>query len=421
MQKMTLKSGLRLILVPNKSTSVVTILAMFGVGSRNEIDRLAGISHVLEHMNYKGTKKRPTFLEVAEFIESIGGEHNAFTDKEYTAYYTKVTPKHLEDGIDFVSDNVLHSTFDNGELSKEKGVIIEEINMYEDLPMENIENKFEEALFGKNALGRDVIGTKESVLDLTRDDLVEYLKYHYTASNCVLVLSGNFGDISEERIKKIVEGKFDFLGVKPENPGQVSLNQSKSIAIIPKKTEQSHLIVGFFGPPFLSKDRYALKLLSVILGGSMSSRMFVEVRERRGLAYAVRTSTSNYREAGSIKTQAGVPHSKVKETIEAILSEYRKISQKEVLEAELKKAKEIINGRTMIALEDSYEVACHYATWETIGGIAKSPDEILKEYEKIRPGDILAMAKKYLVDNRMVLAHIGPALKGSDINRVFKL
>ncbi len=428
MKKIVLKNGVRLMLMPNKSTGVVTIMTMFGVGSRHESDKLAGISHLLEHMNYKGTLKRPTFLEVAEFIESIGGEHNAFTGKEYTAYYTKVTPKHLEKGVDFVSDNVLHSTYDSEELKKEKGVIIEEINMYEDQPMENIDNKFEEALFGKNALGRDIIGTKESVSGLERDDLLEYRKHHYTAENCVVAMAGNFGETTEAQIEKLIEEKFVFTGTKavskagsPENPEQIVLNQSKSVIIVPKKTEQSHLMIGFFGPPFVSEDRSALKLLGVILGGSMSSRMFVEVREKRGLAYAVRTSFGCYREAGSIETQAGVPHSKVKETIKAILDEYRKVTEKEVTESELSRVKEILNGQTMIDLEDSFEVADHYARYETIAGVTKSPEEILKEYEKVRPSDILKIAKKYLVDNRMSLAYIGPALEEKDITNLFML
>jgi predicted Zn-dependent peptidase len=421
MEKITLKNGVRIVLVPNKATSVVTVMAMFGVGSRHETDQSAGISHVLEHMNYKGTKKRPTFLEVAEFIESIGGEHNAFTNKEYTAYYTKVTPKHLEEGIDFISDNVLNSTFDPTELKREKNVIIEEIKMYEDLPMENIANKFEEALFGQNALGRDIIGTQESVRSITSEDLINYRKFHYTASNCVVVLAGNFGRYSNNEIREVVEKNFNFSGLKPANPTQITLNLEKSISITPKQTEQSHLIIGFYGAPFQSENRFALKLLGIILGGSMSSRMFVEIRERRGLAYAVRTSVSSYREAGLIETQAGVPHSKVIEATKAVLDQYNKIKQKKVAISELNKAKEIINGRTMVALEDSLELASHYATWETIAGQTMTPKEILAKYEEITPADILKAANKYLVDNRMSLAYIGPALKQGDLGKIFRL
>lgn len=420
-KKEVLPNGLRVILAPNKATSVFTAMVMFGVGSRYETDQQAGISHVLEHMFFKGTKKRPTPLEVAEFIESIGAEQNAFTGKEYTGYYTKVAPKHLEKAFDFLSDILLNSTFGQAELEREKSVVIEEINMYEDLPMEMIDNHFEEALFGKNPLGRDVIGTKQTVGATTRQDLIGYQKTYYTAPNTVLVLAGNPGQYSDGKILTLINDYFTFGDIVPKDLQPIELNQQKSSKITNKKTEQSHLIIGFSGVPYAHPDKHKLKVLSVILGGSMSSRMFTEIREKRGLAYAVRSSISSYSDAGALETQVGVPHDKVDETIRAVLAEYDKIRQGKVSEAELNRAKEIIYGRLLIGFEDSLEVASHYAIGETIAGETRTPEEIIKIYERISVDDIMDVAQKYISDDRMTLAYIGPNLTEEKLKPIFNI
>lgn len=416
-----LKNGLKLILVPKSSTEVVTAMIMFKVGSRYESDEIAGISHVLEHMHYKGTEKRPSGLKISEFIESLGGEHNAFTGKEYTGYYTKLMPKHIEKAFDFLSDLLLNSKFDAEEMEKEKGVILQEISMYEDLPMEMVGNYFEEAVYGQNALGRDIIGRPESVKGIDREKLVAYRDSHYFGENAVLALAGNFGGLGEEDLIALSEKYFRF----PERPvsklPEIELKKGKAHKIVVKKTEQSHLVIGFRTVPLVHPDYFKLELLSIILGGSMSSRMFEEIREKRGLAYAVRTCTSNYIESGALITQAGVPHEKVYEAAEAIVGEYKKIKEEKVPEEELQKAKEIVNGRMLIKFEDSEELAHYFASDKLLLNEIITPEELVKIYQSVTADDILEVAKKYLVDDGMGMAFIGPEFLEEKLEEILKI
>ena len=416
-----LKNGLSVVLVPKSSTEVVTAMILFKVGSRNESDEIAGISHVLEHMHYKGTEKLPTGLKIAEFIESLGGEHNAFTGKEYTGYYTKLVPKHLEKAFEFLSDILINSKFDANELEKEKNVILQEISMYEDLPMAMVENYFEEAVFGQNALGRDVIGRRESVQNVDQKKLVKYRDEHYSGENGVLVLAGNFGELSEEKIIDLTEKYFKFPEKKASELSEIEINKEKNHKIITKKTEQSHLAVGFRTVPLDNPDYFKLDLLAMILGGSMSSRMFEEIRENRGLAYAVRTCTSNFIESGMIITQAGVPHEKVYEATEAIIGEYKKVKTEKVPEEELAKAKEIINGKMLIKFEDSEELAHYFASDKLLLGKIIASEELVKIYQNITTDDIMDVANKYLTDERMGLAFIGPEFTKEKVEEILKI
>lgn len=416
-----LKNNLRLILVPKTSTEVATVMVMFKVGSRRETDDIAGISHFLEHMQFKGTKKRPTAMQLAEFIESVGGEHNAFTSKEYTGYYAKVTPKHIPEAFDFLSDILINSLFDEKELEKEKNVILQEINMYQDLPMEMVGINFEEAIYGKNALGRDVIGYKESVKAVSRKSLVEYRDKFYKAGNAVLVLAGNFGHYTDAQLEEMAEEYFLFSDEAAPEITPVNIAAKKELSIVEKKTEQSHLVIGFETVSFNHPDFFALELLAIVLGGSMSSRMFEEVREKRGLAYFIRTHTSNHQESGSLYTQAGVEHGKVYVAIETIMREYSKIKNELVPEAELAKAKEIIAGKTLIKFEDSGELAHHYAGEALLAKKMMTPKELVEIYQKITSDDILKVAKKYLTTERMALSFIGEALDKDKISQILRL
>ena len=420
-KQINLKNGLRIILAPKKSTEVVTVMAMFGVGSRNENDEIGGISHVLEHMHYKGTKKRPTSMKISEFIESIGGAHNAFTGKEITGYYAKVTPKHLEHAFDFLSDNLTNSKFDKAELKRERNVILEELKMYLDLPMVSIENKFEEAVFGKNDLGRDIIGSRKSIKNTTREKIIKYRDNFYKADNSVIVLAGNFGEYSENKIKNLAEKYFKFPRGKKEKMNKIVLNDQKSLSITKKKTEQSHIVIGFKTVPFDHKDYFKLELLATILGGGMSSRMFEEVREKRGLAYSVKTSCSNYLESGALFTQAGVPHKKVYEAVGAILNEYKKVSKNLIPESELNKAKEVVCGRLLIKFEDSEEVANHYALEAILSKKIITPAELIIIYRKITVKDILEVVRKYFIDKRMGMALIGKDINKEKVNKLLSM
>lgn len=419
-KKIILKNGLRLILVPDSARKVLTTLVVFGVGSRYESEGEAGISHVLEHMVYKGTKKRQTPLQIAEFIENIGGEHNAFTAKEYTGFYTKTASKYLDDAIDFLSDLLVSPLLREEDLIKEKAVIIQEINMYEDLPMEVAANKFETALFGDNALGRDIIGSRKSIQSLTKTDLDGFRGRHYAGPNCVIVLAGNFGDRPEKEIIDLISHKFIFPRLISVSAPQISLNCKKSFSLINRKTEQSHLVIGFRGASSKNADKYKLKMLALILGGSMSSRMFTEIREKRSLAYAVKSAASTYLDTGSLDTYAGVPHQRMTEAIEAIMAEYRKI-KKDITDSEVKKAKEIIYGKKLISLEDTSEAALHYALAELLGEKLISPSELIKIYQSITLGELVESARKYLVEENLALSYVGPELLKNKINKLLTI
>lgn len=404
--------------MPNKSTEVVTIMVMFGVGSRYEKKESAGISHVLEHMHYKGTKKRPTAIAIAEFIDSLGAENNAFTGKEVTGYYTKLRPKHLEKGFDFLADLLQNPIFDAREMEREKNVILQEINMYEDLPMEMVGNYFERVIFGDNALGREVIGTKESVKSVSREALVSYRDNYYQAENTVIVVAGNFGQYSEEALIDMLRKYFIFGTELSEEPEPVAIGSDNRCIIYKKPTEQSHIILGFKTVPINHPDYFSLELLATILGGSMSSRMFVQIRERRGLAYSVKTYTSNYKESGTLFTQAGVEHDKADEALKAIADEYRTIREKKVPAGELNKAKEVIVGKMMIKLEDSGDLAHHYATEALLSEKIMTPNEIIKAYSRVTQDDILKLAQKYFTKESAGLAFIGHGLSEENANKI---
>ncbi len=419
--KTTLKNGTTVLLVPNNSTTVLTVMVMLGVGSRNEEARVAGVSHLLEHLHYMGTKKRQTPMQIAEFIESVGGEHNAFTSKEYTGYYTKITPKHLDDALDFLSDNLLNSNISEDDIIHEKDVIKQEINMYDDLPPEVCSNKFEEVVFGNNALGRDIIGTKESLYAATRQEIVNYKDSHYISSNAVIVLAGNTGGRSLESIVNLLEKSFTFSSQKSASRAEVVLNNKKNFEIISKDTAQAQISIGFKTIKVEEKDSFVLDLLSTLLGGAMSSRMFQEIREKRKLAYFIRTSTSNYKESGFLTTQAGVNEGKAIEAVKAIIEQYSNIKKTEVPEKELARAKEVLNGKMLIKFENSEELAYHFATDYTLMGNVHTPLELAAIYNSITAGDILRVANQYFNDDRMGLCFVGKALDKQELEKVFKI
>lgn len=413
-------NGLRIVLIPKPSTEVATVMIIFGVGSRQEDNKIAGISHVLEHMHYKGGKKRPDTMSIARFIESIGGEHNAFTGKEYTGYYAKVTPSHIEDAFDFLSDFLIHATIKEQELTREKGVIIEEINLYEDLPSEKVVANLEEGLLGKNALGREIIGTKKSVSSLTRKDLIEYKNRFYFGSNAVIAIAGNFGKLSPDKIINLTKKYFPLPKVGEKQPQSIEIAGGDTIRFSKKKTEQTHLAVGFRTVALEDDDFFALDVLGIVLGGGMSSRMFDQVREKRGLAYSVRTHTQNYQESGLLFTQAGVPHEKVYDALQAIMNEYHKVKTVTVPKWELDKAKEILTGKMLIKFEDSEELASHYATELILTDKIMTPKELANRFRAVTATEIKAVAQKYFTQERCCVSVVSPKTDMDQIQRIAK-
>lgn len=403
-----LDNGLRVIIAPVAGVESATTLILVGTGSRFERRENSGISHFLEHMAFKGTKKRPTAREIAGLVDSIGAESNAFTGKELTGFYIKSSANHVGLALDLLSDIVVNSKFDQEEIDREKNVIIEEINLYEDTPARKVGDVFENLLYGDTPMGWDIAGSKEIVKGLRRDDFVSYLDSLYSADNMVLVVSGKI-DVAKtlEDTKKYFSSLAKFKIKTP--PGVLENQKEAAVVIKHKKTEQAHFVLGVRTVGLIDKsDRYPLSVLSSILGGGMSSRLFHEIRERRGLAYYVRTISDNYTDLGYLATYAGVDPKRIEEAVKVVVDEYEKIKNKnEIKLGELKKAKEYLKGHFVLELEDTRSVASFYGASELLEKEIESPKEVIKQIEDVKLADVLRVAKTYLQKQRLNLAIIG--------------
>lgn len=385
-----------------------TALVMVGAGSRYETKKNNGISHFLEHMAFKGTNSRPTFMEISGLVDGIGGEFNAFTGKEYTGYYIKAGKNNIELLLDLLSDMLQNSKLEELEIEKEKGVIIEEINLYEDTPMRNIGDIYERLLYGDTPLGWDTVGEKEIIKSITRDDFLDYLHSFYSPSNMTVVLAGGIEQSAGESLVKSYFSKMKKFKTKKPLPIK-EVQKKPAVAIKNKKTEQAHLALGVRTAPLSSPDRYALSVLASVLGGGMSSRLFSEVREKRGLAYYVRANSDQYIDAGSLVISAGVDPKRIEQAIEVILSELVALrdGKKKIKKEELKKAKEYLKGHLVLELEDSRSVSIYYATQSVLENEIKNPDEVLKQIDKVSAEDVMRVAKKYFTTSTLNLAVIG--------------
>lgn len=419
-KKTTLPNGLRILTVPMKNTETVTVVIMIGVGSRYETEREAGLSHFIEHMMFKGTKKRPTTLDISETLDSIGGEFNAFTSSDRTAYYAKVDAKHINVALDVISDMFLNSKMEEAEIEREKGTIIQEINMIEDAPMMDVEIVLGNLLYKKNPLGRHVAGFKKTVSAFKRKDFIDYLNRFYVANDSVVCIAGKF---NKKKTLNLAKKYFSGMkkGVKPKYEKVVENQKESELMIKQKNTDQTHFLLGSRAFDFNHKDRFALGLLSIILGGNMSSRLFIEVRERRGLAYHVRTSVDAFEDCGYLATQAGVNHDKLEITIETILNEYRKIATEKVGKKELQNAKDFIKGKSVMGFESSDEVAMFFVDQEAKKKKIMTLPEIFKNIDKVTENDILRVAKEIFQNKKLNLAVIGPHKDGKKLEKILKL
>jgi predicted Zn-dependent peptidase len=420
-RKITLKNGLRIIVVPQKNSQTVTALALVGTGSKYETRDTSGISHFLEHMYFKGTEKKPTPLAVSETMDKLGGVFNAFTSEEYTGYYAKVASSQSEAALEWVSDIYLNSLLPAKEMEKERRVIIEEINMYLDTPMLSVGELWKTLLYGDQPAGWDVAGTKKSVSKISREQLFGYMRSQYVARNTIVCLSGK---VSLSQAGNMV--KKYFSGIKTsENRQKPSVfeGQKKPESLLRfKKTDQTHLVLGvrtFYN--LFHSQKYAADLLGVILGGMMSSRLFSEIRERLGLAYYVRTTVEADTDTGYLATMTGVDNSRVDKAIRGILKEYKKISDIKVPVAELKKAKDNLKGKLSISLETSDAKAFFYSGQELLEKKIMTPEEIFKKIDKVSVNDILKVARDIFREDRLNLALIGPFKDKEKFRKLLKL
>ena len=424
-KKTTFKNGLRLITAPMKDTNTVTVIVAVAAGSKYETKNVSGLSHFLEHMFFKGTKKRPKTKDIAESLDAVGGEFNAYTSQESTAYYAKVDKEHINLAIDVVSDIFLNSKIDAKEIEKERGVILQEINMYEDTPMLAAGEEFENLLYGDQPAGWKVIGTKENIARVERKDFVDYREKFYNAKNTVVCVAGNFGEMGEARVAGEIGKIFACLRKGEVNKKQKTTEKQAKpeLKIKHKKTDQAHLVLGFRGYNMFNPDRFALTLLANILGGTMSSRLFLSVRERLGLAYYVSAGDDESSDCGYFSVRAGVDtdKAKIEKTVKTIISEIKKMKARGVSEKELQKAKDNFRGKMALTLESSDDVASYLAGQELSRREIKTPEEILRRIDKVKKNDILRVAREIFRNENLNLAIIGPIEDKGFLERILKL
>jgi predicted Zn-dependent peptidase len=403
-----LKNGARVLLAPFEGTEAATILVMFKVGSRNEDLKVWGGSHFIEHLMFKGTTKRPETIAITKELDRYGAEYNAYTGKDMTAYYVKIAGDKIPVAVDLLHDMLFNSLYKAGEMAKEKKVIMEEIKMYEENPIMHLEDLLEEAMFEGHTLGRNIAGTIKSMADMKRSDVIAYRDAYYVPENTIIVVSGKYpADIMtrlEKTFGKVKHGKKRVYEDVYLDKGKHGVRVRRQF----KDLKQIQVAFGFPIPGRMHADIPALRLLSIILGGTMSSRLFIEVREKRGLCYTVRAGTDGYDDIGTFTVRAGLDAGRLTLASKTIINELKKVGKNGVTAAELQMAKDNIQGALTLQLEDSSNRAEFYGRQELFEGKVSTLDERMKEYMKVTLKDVQRVAKDYLDFERMSLAAIGP-------------
>jgi predicted Zn-dependent peptidase len=407
-KKISLPNNLRVITIPMSGVTTATILVMVNTGSNNETKEKNGISHFLEHMFFKGTKKRPASHIITSEVDAMGGYSNAFTSHEYTGYYLKAPHGKFDAALDLISDIYTNSLLAEEEVEKERGAIMQELRMYRDNPDRYIFDLYEDVLYGDQPAGWDTIGTPETLKNMRADDLKNYFLNQYTVENSFVVVSGNID--ADSVVQKIRDA---FGGIRSGNPklrpAVKEAQQSPASLVSYKDTDQTHIVLGAraFGVNADNK-RVPASVLSHILGGSMASRLFQEIREKRGLAYAVHSSFDPGTTYGSFFTYTGVDHENSKKVIPLILEEYQKIREEKVPQDELGRAKESMKGRLALSLEGSDSLAFYVGGEEVLTGKPMTPDEVYGRIDAVTADEVRAVAQEIFVPERLNLAVIGP-------------
>jgi predicted Zn-dependent peptidase len=405
-QKTTLPNGLRVVTAPMPSAKSVAVMVMLAAGSRYETKPTNGIAHFAEHMFFKGTAKRPTAKDIAAEVDGIGGEFNAFTGKEYTGYYIKCAAEHRALALDVLADQLLASKFDAEEVEREKGVIVEELNMYVDTPRDHVDSVYDHLLFGDQPLGWDIIGTKETIRAAGRQTFLDYLDAWYTPRRLVVGAAGAVDD------GFLAEVERHFGGLPDRDSGRptpvTGVQTAPRVALDTRDSDQAHLRLGVRGLPTDHPDRYAMQVLAAILGGGMSSRLFIEVRERHGLAYYVFAHHQAYDDAGTLFSQAGVDTERIDLAITTILGEFRKLAAEPVAEDELRRVKNYLKGRLVLQLEDPRGLITFGLRREVLEDRVAEPDEVLAGIEAVTGADVQRLARELIVNEGLNLAMVGP-------------
>ncbi len=404
--KTVLDNGLRIITIPMTDNPSVTVLVMVETGSKYETKEINGISHFLEHMMFKGTPRRPNATDISRELDGLGAHYNAFTSQEYTGYYAKVSSDRFDQALDIISDLYVNPVFKTEDMDKEKGVIVEEIRMYQDMPHQDVQDVFAALLHGDQPAGWSVLGTEDHVRSYTRDQLQSYRTAHYVAGATTVIVAGSFDQTTV--LDKIGTA---FKGIATSGKkDKVAISESQfapAIKIKYKETDQTHLVIGFRTFPILDPRNATMTVLSTILGGGMSSRLFARMRDQLGMCYYVRSSHNPNTDHGDLTVSAGVDSSRVHEAVREILAQFKRLIDEPVSDAELKKAKDYLRGTTLLGLETS-EARAEYAGYqEMLKKKVEEPNDVIARIHKVTAADIQALAKTFFVNEGLNMAIVG--------------
>ena len=405
-QKTKLKNNFRVITAPMKETKAITLYLVIKAGSRYEQKEENGLSHFLEHLFFKGTKKRPDALSISRELDGIGASYNAFTAEEMTGFYIQAEKSKFPKIVDVLFDIILNSRFAQKEIDKERGVILQEMNMRQDTPMIYIFDLFKELLYGDTPLGRQVIGRPKIIKKIDRQDFLRFLARLYSANRMVIAVAGAI----DEKVKQTIIKYTQKIKSQPEILAEgFSENQQKpKVYLFPKKTDQAHLILGYKTISRHSEKRHIQEVLNVILGTSMSSRLFIELREKRGLCYHVSSDSWFFDDTGSLLVYAGVKINKIDQSVSLILKEFNDIKERGIRPDELNKAKDYLKGKMALKMESSFNKASFFADQELLLSEIMTPEQELHEIGKVTSEAVKQFAKEIVRPQRLNLAVIGP-------------
>lgn len=398
----------------------ITVYVLIEAGSEYETKDINGLSHFLEHMCFKGTLKRPKTIDITKELDSIGADYNAFTNTEITGYHAKAEAVHLDKILDIVSDIYLNPVFDPKEIDKERGVIIEEINMYEDIPMDKVHLIFTKLIYGDQPAGWDVAGEKDVINSVKQEDFIKYRDSRYIASNTLVVVAGNFEEASTiQKVKTLFSGVR--LGEKVPKSITTESQFSPAVSIKTKESDQTHLILGVRAFNVFDNRRFALEVLSDILGGGMSSRLFMKVREELGAAYYVYSGSRLSLDHGHFSASAGVANDKLEIVLTTIIKELKDLRDNLVSETELEIAKNHLVGNMMIGLETSDDISRFYGGEEMMTGQILSPQELEQKLRAVTAEEIRSLARDIFKTSSLNLALIGPVKDEEPLRRLLTL
>jgi predicted Zn-dependent peptidase len=406
-ERTTLSNGLRVLTAPLPHAQSVACFVMVAAGSRYEHAGNRGIAHFAEHMFFKGTERRPSARDLTTIVDGIGGEFNAFTSKEYTGYYVRCAGADRDIALDVLVDMLRHSRFDPDELEREKGVILEEMNMYFDTPRDYISALYEELLFGDNPLGWETLGTKETIRAAQRETFLDYVGRWYTPARMVVGVSGMVGDELVPTLESLL-GDLGGNGAEGVPPVTLDAQPAARVRVHHKDSDQAQICLGVPSYPLEHRDRYALQLLATVLGSGMSSRLWLEVRERRGLAYYVYGMNHSYTDTGSLFSQAGVDLERVDEAVAVVVEQFRRIAEETVPSDELEKARSLAKGRFVLQTESPQGLILFGLRREVLEGKAAEPEELLAGLDAVTAEDVQRVAQDVIGSDVLRLAVIGP-------------